>query len=130
MTSPPPFEITYVDADEIDRYPRALEEMFLGERVGMIVRRVFAPDFIAEVAARLGRGEHKLPVYGSDFFKGRTFGKPVIVYGEDLSAYFSDGAAFPEACRDLFRGGPDYQARIEEVLGRMSGGRPVAVPMG
>src|SRR5262249_55869233 len=50
--------------------------------------------------------------------------------GEDLNAYFEEGAAFRDACAILFNGVPDYQTRIEELLAQMSGGRPVAVPRG
>ena len=124
----PGLNITRFDYTDVEQHSQVIDEMLRGERTGVIVRRVFEPEFMAEVATRLQ--DTSLHRYDCEQWKGQTFGRPLIVWENDLAPYFRDGIAFTASCAALFQGGPDYQRRIEDLLSRLGGGRPVEVPRG
>lgn len=116
-----------IDVSEVGRFPDAIRDMYRGALGGLIVRNVFSPDHMAQVVKRL---EDNTPGYHTNYFparfKSRFFGR--CLDGADLTGYLDEAEAFHESTGAAFAGGPDYRARLEEVLGRLSGGRPVTVP--
>jgi hypothetical protein len=125
-----PLEILHLDAAEAGRHPTLCDEIFAGQRLGAIVRRVFDAAQMERVVDRLERGETALRRYPSEHFDGMSWGRPLVVWGDRLEGYFDDAAGFDDAAAALFAGGPGFRARVEEVLGALAGGAPLRVPAG
>ena len=54
--------------------------------------------------------------------------RDLIYSAPDQLEYLDSADRFRRGCARLFAGGPDFQERIEEILGVLGGGRPVEVP--
>ena len=98
----------------------------------MIIRNVFPPATMEAVVARLLRGESRIPGNASPYYVGRTFGR-ILPREQDPPAggVFPGGGALPRRVSRPLPRAPrmDFQARFEEVLGMMAGGRAVRVPV-
>lgn len=117
-----------IPAASVGRHFDALAETMRREHLGMVVRGVFSADAMARAVERLERGDCGLRRYDSPYFKGVSYGGIVVLAGADLSGYLQEGTDFSQGVAPIFAGGPEYQQRIEEVLGGMAGGRRVVVP--
>jgi hypothetical protein len=119
-----------VAASDVDRHPDALSGIFDARLTGMVIRQAFPAEALAAVVARLERADFGLQSQPSTHFKGETFGHVLIVGDGELGGYFREAARFRAACTDLFAGAPDFQARVEQLLTAVAGGRAVRVPSG
>ena len=119
-----------LDAAEVDRHPDALTGIFAGRLTGMVIRGAFPREALAAVVGRLEHGDFGLQSQRSAQFQGESYGRVLITEDRDLGVYFHEAARFRAACAELFAGGPDFQARVEELLTAVAGGRTVRVPMG
>jgi hypothetical protein len=117
--------VVNIDVDEVARHPDLLAQAHRGPIDLVIVRRVFDPSFAATVVERLESGAisfptTELPPKGA----GRLLGH-VLDLTFDLEAYFADAEWSERGCRELFAGGPAFEARTHEVLTPMASGRRV-----
>jgi hypothetical protein len=120
-----------VDWQDLERHRDALAELDSGESfVGMIIRRVYSPEAMDKIVARAEAGQSGLPEFPSNFFPGRVFGRILPHEPPPLDAYFREAAMFREGSRTLFEGIDEpFQDRLEHLLGRLSGGRAIRVPV-
>src|SRR4051812_2093542 len=130
---PPPaqsggLQLLDIPASQLDQHFDALAEVSRGEHLGLVVRGAFPAEAMPRIVARLDRGECGLRRHENPYFKGVSYGSIVVLAGDDLSSYLEEGRHFRELCAPLFEGAPEYQPRIEEILGGLAGGRKLSVP--
>jgi hypothetical protein len=140
LVRPADFRFVEIDAEEVGRFPDAMHDMFTRKMDVMIVRNVFSPEQAARVVAQLERpgapfrwkenvqseGDHEQPY---------TLGEVLIPSrrcpdGPELRVYFDEAAEFRRITARLFEAGRPFEGRIEQVLSRVAGDRPVAIPRG
>lgn len=119
-----------VDHSDLEGYSAALIDIFEARLTGMVIHGAFPPEAVAQVVARLEAGDIGLESRASPAFVGETYGRVLIVGDRDLDSYFEEAGRFRAACAALFEGAPDFQQRIEALLGAIAGGRAVGVPAG
>jgi hypothetical protein len=123
-----------IDVADIHSYPTAIADMYAGSLDGMIVRGVLPRDTVELVVDRLEQGEFANAQQPPDLAQVEdtpyTHGPTLIGAGADIDGYFRDANMFREKYRALFRDTVDFEQRIEQTLGGLSGGLPVQVPSG
>ena len=122
-----PLEVLTVEIADLDRHPDLLGEIYGRRYTGAIVRRVFEREAMAELATRLAAGLDGMPRAVAPTFKGGLYGTPLVMGSEDLGGYLGDAERFRTAIAPLFASVGGLEHRIESVLGRIAGGRPVEV---
>lgn len=119
----------FLDVAELDRLPDAIRDMVDGRLGGLIVRRAFDPAAMARVVERIEQSEPAFSVTPfPERFRSRFLGRALDGSDPELTEYLPIAERFRVAARDAFAGAEDYQSRLEALLGRLSGGRRVAVP--
>jgi hypothetical protein len=111
-----------VDVQDTGGFADAIDRIYSGSLDGMTIRGVFSE---AEVERAVGR----LWEYRSEFVDHGTvamFGTAIVGSDDDRAKYHLDAPAMNERLDTLFDGG--FTRRIESVLSRVGGGRPVVVP--
>ena len=128
------FEFVDVAADDVRRYSGILQNIRNGRRPGLIVRNVFTLEAMEVVVGRLP-GE--APRLGRFYFphaerppRPYTLGSVLIANPPGSRDYFARASRFRSACRRLFEGFPDFESRLEAILGELAGGARVRVPPG
>lgn len=116
-----------IDASDVARHPDAIDRILRREVFGVLVRGVFPAEQLARVVARLEHGS-AVPMFTSDTFQGRTYGRVLRMADGRLDEYFDAARQMGPALEAAFGGGPDYETRLREILGLLGGGRPVCVP--
>jgi hypothetical protein len=58
---------------------------------------------------------------------GVVLGNALDLTTPDLDQYFAEAPRFSRFCRDLFAEHGDYEARVEDLLTRLAGGRPTSL---
>lgn len=116
-----------IDASEVSEHPGAIDQLLRREVFGVLVRGVFQAEQLAGVVARLEQ-QAALPVFSSDTFRGRTYGRVLRMADDRLDEYFDAARRIGPALEMAFGEGPGYEARLREILGALGGGRPVRVP--
>jgi hypothetical protein len=116
-----------IDASEIRSYPEAIDAILRHEVFGVVVRGVFPAEQLARVVERLEK-EPAMPVFEAHTFRGRTYGRVLRMADDSLDAYFDAARQIGPALEAAFQGGPPYEARLQEIVGALSGGRPINVP--
>lgn len=132
----PLFRFLDIDVTEVSEHPRAIAEMLRGDGLnGLIIRNVYSREAMATIAERLDHDALKMK--RTAFTKSKHLENPPHVLGnnlvgkkDDLSEYFADAAKYREDTRALFSGLADFEQRIEEALGTLSGGLPIRIPEG
>lgn len=122
-----PLEVLEIEIDDLDRHRDLLNDMYRRRYTGAIVRRVFEPQQMADLAARLTAGVEGMPRTVAPTFKGGLYGTPLVLGTEDLRDYLLDAERFRTAIAPLFASTGGLDARIESVIGRIAGGLPVEV---
>lgn len=120
-------EVLAIEVSDLDRYPDLLGDIFRRRYTGAIVRRVFEPEQMTELAERLAAGLEGMPRAVAPTFKGGLYGTPLVMGSEDLRDYLDDAERFRTAIAPLFASTGGLEPRIESVLGRIAGGLPVEV---
>ncbi len=122
-----PLQILEIDASEVQDHPDAIERILRHELFGVLVRGVFSADHLARVVAGIER-QPDIPVFEAHTFSGRTYGRVLRMAGEQLDEYFDAARRIGPALEAAFGDGPGYEVRLREIVGALSGGRPVCVP--
>jgi hypothetical protein len=125
-----PLPLLEVTASDLERYPDALSDVFEARLTGIVIREAFLRQALTAVTERLERGDFGLDSHPSEHFKGKTYGRLLIVGNGELGEYFREAARFRAACARLFAGGPAFETRVEALLTAVAGGREVRVPPG
>lgn len=116
-----------IDAADVHRYPDVIDRILRRELFGVLVRGVFPPEQLERAVARL-QGEASVRVFESHTFRGRTYGRVLRMADESLEEYFQSARQIGPALKSAFGDGTDYESRLREIVGCLSGGRPVSVP--
>lgn len=119
-----------MDITEVGAHVGILGEVFSGRQLGVIVRRFYPAEFLPVVVKRLEESSFGLRKQLSDRFAGESYGKMLIVGGDDLREYFEEAAQLEKALPRLFEGGVDFSAHAQHVLSVLAGGFPVRAPEG
>ncbi len=122
-----PLHMLEIDAAEVADHPDTIERILRHDIFGVLVRGVFDPDRLARVVTRLGQ-EPSMRVFEAHTFRGRTYGRVLRMADESLDEYFAAAQQISPALEAAFGDGPGYEARLREIVGALSGGRPVSVP--
>lgn len=126
--------IAEIAADELRSLARDfIADIFDSRLTGIIVHAAFPASSVARVVERLESGACSGIEHASKFWWGRTFGPSLQHSASDLREYFDEVHAFRSSCAALFDGGPDFQARIDDLLTHAHAGRPLSTlrgPMG
>lgn len=122
-----PLEVLPIEVADLDRHPRLLADIYDRRYMGAIVRRVFEPERMAQLAAGLEAGLAGMPRAVAPTFKGGLYGSPLVMSSADLRQYLDDAERFRIAIAPLFASAGGLEPRIESVLGRIGGGLPVEV---
>lgn len=126
-TTTTPLDVLTVEVADLDRHRDLLGDMYCRRFAGAILRRVFEPQQMAELATRLTAGLDGMPRAVAATFKGGLYGTPLVMGSEDLHDYLVDAERFRTAIAPLFASTGGLEPRIESVLGRIAGGLPVEV---
>ncbi len=136
-TSKSPFKFIQTPVTALARVKDAMNDIYERRLDVLIVKGVFPPALMKRVVARLEQPgaayEWTLQEDGDPSHKQfYLLGESLTPYaqhpdGPDLDHYFDTATRFRKECRALF-GKADYEARIEQVFRKLSGGRPVKIP--
>lgn len=127
VNPPGAFDVLDVEAGDLGRHPDLLGEIYRRRHVGAIVRGVFEPALMANLAAGLEAGVEGMPRAFAPTFKGGLYGRPLAVASQDLREYLEDAERFRRGIAPLFSPAGSLELRIESVLGQIAGGLPVTV---
>ena len=116
-----------IEAVEVANHPDVIDRILSHEIFGVLVRHVFPPEQLAEVVTRLNAAP-QMPVFASDTFRGRTYGRVLRMADHRLDEYFDAARQIGPALAAAFGDGPGYEVRLREIVTALSGGRPVSVP--
>ena len=120
------YNLVKIDAQDLARhYPDGIKDICDRKIDGLIIENFLSQEYIAEVVSQLNQ---KRPFEGSPFGEILIYGPALYVSQTNIETYCQEAIEYREYCRHLFRGGADFEARLEEVLGMMSGGREVTIP--
>jgi hypothetical protein len=121
----PLYNFVQIHADDLGDYPHGLEDICNDRIDGIVISDAFSPQEIDRVTAQLTR---------RGAFPGAPFGE-ILIYGpalyvaeQDLTRYRREAIEFRRFCSGLFSSGRDFETRIGELLGVMSGSRVVDLP--
>ncbi|MDZ7993977.1 MAG: 2OG-Fe(II) oxygenase [Nostoc sp. EfeVER01] len=120
------YNFVELDVSEIGNYPEGIIDICDRQVHGLIVKNFLSPEDISRVVSRLTR---KDPFPGSPFGDVLIYGPALYICDADITQYCEEAVDFRKYCRQLFSGGADFETRLTEVLGAMSGGRPVELPV-
>jgi hypothetical protein len=120
------YNLVEIDAQDLARhYPDGIQDICDRKIDGLIINNFLSQEDITKVVSQLNE---KGPFEGSPFGEILIYGPALYVSETNIQEYCEQATQFREYCRHLFRGGVDFETRLEEVLDMMSGGREVTVP--
>jgi hypothetical protein len=123
-----PLRIVELDAGELASPRRDfMAEIFESRLTGIIVHGAFPAAAVARVVERLEAGTSGAVERPSKYWRGRAIGPSLHYTGTDLREYFDEVRGFRAECAQLFAGGPDFAARVDELLTQAHAGQPVSV---
>lgn len=110
-----------VEAQSIDNYPDGVNQISKGEFDGMLIKQVFTPEEMLNAKHQLKNSKNfrNLVKYGE------TFGTVLVEKVSNPVKYFQDVAVYRTELNKIFATG--YEARIETLLRKISGGRKVEI---
>ncbi len=120
------YHFVELDISEISHYSEGIKDICDRQIQGLIVNNFFSQEDVSRVVSRLTR---KGPFPGSPFGDILIYGPALYVCDADISQYCKEAVDFRQYCRQIFSGGADFETRLVEVLGAMSGGRAVELPV-
>ncbi len=120
------FKIVDLDVTEISQFPNGIDDIYTRQINGMIMRNVFSKADLATVVPPLLSDSP--PLKGTLLRHAFVFGQALIVSPPDLQDYFQEAESFRQDCRRLFQESQDFETKVVEILGQLSGQRPIEVP--
>ena len=127
-----------IEASELARLPDGLHRIYRDDLDVVIVRSAFPASIMGHVVDVLQRSEHgfvRMPQEFRDIERDQ-----IIFYGDAMShnsvdeqgppmeRYLANAGIWRDACRRLFPADEDYETRLRDIFGALSGGRRVDVP--
>lgn len=109
------------DADLASNYPDGINQIYQGEIDGMLLKGVFSQAEMLEVQHKLESESDELETVRY----GTTLGCVLMAAGSDIERYFKSADSFRTKLNKLFN--TNFEARVEGILSKMSGGRKVEV---
>lgn len=109
------------DADSASNYPDGINQIYQGEIDGMLLKGVFSKTKMLEVKQKLESESDDLETVRY----GTTLGCVLMAAGSDIERYFKSADSFRAKLNKLFNN--SFEARVEGILSKMSGGRKVEV---
>lgn len=109
------------DAELANHYPDGINQIYQGKIDGMLLKEVFSKAEMLEVKSRLERESDEIETVRY----GTTLGCVLMAAGSDKERYFQGANSFRDKLKTLFN--TNFEARVEAVLSKMSGGRKVEV---
>ncbi|HVE86441.1 MAG TPA: hypothetical protein VND93_26475 [Myxococcales bacterium] len=131
----PPFRFAEIAREDVHRHPDAIQRLARGEIDGVVVKGVLPEATRSAVIDRLDRRTPPLRARIVEHVENGAEPPYVLSGGliaspPDLAGYFADAAHFRAGCRELFRGHPDFEGLMAELIAAMGGGLPAEVPAG
>jgi hapalindole-type alkaloid chlorinase len=111
-----------VDSSDLDAWDDAIDRIYVGSLDGMTVRGVFTEAEVEAVTERLWDFRPEFVDHGTVAMLGTA----IVGSDDDRDRYHADAPAMNDRLEVLFEG--EFRDRIEQVLGRVGGRRPVQVP--
>lgn len=107
-----------VEAEFIDNYPDGVNQIYKCEIDGMLIKQVFTKE-------EMFKAKHQLenPRNRNTVGYGESFGIVLPVKENEPTKYFHDVKIYRNELNKIFESG--YEARIEALLSKVSGGRTV-----
>ncbi len=126
-----PLRFAMTDARELASLERDfIADMFESRITGILIRAAFPAATVARVVERLESGACGHVERASKYWRGRAIGPSLQYAVPDLRDYFAEVSGFHSDCAALFKGGPDFQTRSEELLAHARAGRPLSALRG
>lgn len=122
----PIYNFIELDVSEIYKYPQGIRNICDRHIHGMVVKNFFSQEDISNVVSQLTR---KRPFPGSPYGDVLIYGPALYVCDADITQYCQEAIDFRKYCRQLFSQGTDFETRLTEILGAMSGDCPVELPV-
>ncbi|WP_414621615.1 hypothetical protein [Calothrix sp. CCY 0018] len=109
------------DVELASDYPDGIDQIIQGEIDGIVLKKAFSKAEMLEVKQKLQNelNEQEPVVYGT------TLGCILMAADNDIERYFQSADRFREKLKRLFN--KSFEARIEGILSKISGGRKVEV---
>jgi hypothetical protein len=115
-----------IDAGNVAKYPDAIDRIVRREMFGVLVRGVFPREQLERAVARI-TADRDAPLFEAHTFHGRTYGRVLRMAGAALDEYFDAANRIGPVLERAF-GEIAYEARLREIVGALSGGRPISRP--
>jgi len=118
-----------IDVSELGRYPDAIRQMYAGTRGGLVIKNVYAPEQMARVIEQLAVETTQYPRTSFPArFKAHFYGRCLDGSDPALGEYLRDAEQFRAETLAVFADAAPFEARIEEMLRALGGGRDVQLP--
>lgn len=130
-SSAPFFRSLEFPAAEKTNYAGCIAEIRSGQLTGIVIRGVYDPDFMSDVAARLE--QHDPPFLKTSFpekFRSWFYGRNLNLMGTDPATYFQQAQQFHDQLSLLFAEEQSFQNRILDLLSSLDEDRPYSAAPG
>jgi hypothetical protein len=118
-----------IDVSELGRHSDALRQMYAGTLGGLVIKNVYSPERMARVVQQLAAETTNYPRTSFPArFKAHFYGRCLDGSDPALDEYLRDAERFRAETLAVFGGGTPFEARIEEMLRALAGGRDVRLP--
>lgn len=109
------------DAQELDKYPNLLFDIYQEKVHGTLIKQVFSPSEMNQVAEKINSAQVELhpTVFGS------TIGLSLAQRTTSERDYFQEAEKFKNSLKGLFN--TDFEAKIESIFNQLSGSRKVEI---
>lgn len=107
------------EAESASDYPDGINQIYQGKIDGMLLKGVFPRAEMLAVKHKLENKDYQLEPVGY----GTTLGCVLAAVGTNTEKYLKIAASFRSELKRLFA--TSYEARVEALLSKMSGGRKV-----
>ena len=124
-THQPFFKHLELHCSQANECSTAIQRLRDGDLTGIVVRNVYAADFMQQVAERLER--HDPPFLKTMFpenFKSWFYGRNLNLIGTDPATYFEEAAEFHQQMQQLFPAELGIQQHLMNVLSQLDSGKP------
>ena len=109
------------EADSAKNYPDGINRIYQDEIDGMLLKGVFSTEEMLEVKHKLENESDLLETVRY----GTTLGCVIMAAGNNIERYFQSADKFRKKLHQLFD--INFEARLEAILSKMSGGRKIEV---